>query len=151
LRSACNSLLGCLQKEQIGIRLSIPEEEAFELLRNARKAWIYTYIRHNTDTTIDDVVDSLEIPQRTAYDYINDLESAGFIEQSNKGRPARYAARKIDLQLVQDDVQRQITPALIEAIARREGMAISIRTSNATAWMGLRSLSSMLGNMLRDQ
>jgi len=33
--------------------------EAFELLRNARKAWIYTYIRHNTDTTIDDVVDSL--------------------------------------------------------------------------------------------
>ena len=94
--------------------------EAFELLRNARKAWIYTYIRHNTDTTIDDIVDSLEIPQRTAYDYINDLESAGFIEQSNKGRPARYAAREIDLQLVQDDVQRQITPALIEAIARRE-------------------------------
>lgn len=94
--------------------------EAFELLRNARKAWIYTYIRHNADTTIDDIVDSLEIPQRTAYDYINDLESAGFIEQSNKGRPARYAAREIDLQLVQDDVQRQITPALIEAIARRE-------------------------------
>jgi len=94
--------------------------EAFELLRNARKAWIYTYIRHNADTTIDDIVDSLEIPQRTAYDYINDLESAGFIEQSNEGRPARYAAREIDLQLVQDDVQRQIAPALIEAIARRE-------------------------------
>ncbi|ELY41578.1 DUF7437 domain-containing protein [Natronorubrum sulfidifaciens] len=94
--------------------------EAFELLRNARKAWIYTYIRHNAETTTDDVVDSLEIPQRTAYDYINDLESAGFIEQSNGGRPARYTAREIDLQLVQDDVQRQITPALIEAIARRE-------------------------------
>jgi len=94
--------------------------EAFELLRNSRKAWIYTYIRHNADTTIDDVVDSFEIPQRTAYDYINDLESAGFIEQSNEGRPARYVAREIDLQLVQDDVQRQITPALIEAIARRE-------------------------------
>ncbi len=94
--------------------------EAFELLRNARKAWIYTYIHHNAETTIDDVVDSLEIPQRTAYDYINDLESAGFIEQSNEGRPARYTAHEVDLQLVQDDVQRQITPALIEAIARRE-------------------------------
>ncbi|MFA9427325.1 helix-turn-helix domain-containing protein [Natronorubrum sp. A-ect3] len=81
---------------------------------------MYTYIRHNAETTTDDVVDSLEIPQRTAYDYINDLESAGFIEQSNEGRPARYTAHEIDLQLVQDDVQRQITPALIEAIARRE-------------------------------
>ncbi len=94
--------------------------EVFALLRNTRKAWMYTYIRHNAETTIDDIVDSLEIPQRTAYDYINDLEAAGFIEQSNEGRPARYTAREVDLQLVQDDVQRQITPALIEAIARRE-------------------------------
>lgn len=94
--------------------------KAFELLRNARKAWIYTYIRQNTDATIDEVVDSLEIPQRTTYDYITDLESAGFIEQSNERRPAQYVAHEVDLQLVQDDVKRQITPALIEAIARRE-------------------------------
>jgi len=92
-----------------------------------------------------------EIPQRTAYDYINDLESAGFIEQSNKGRPARYAARKIDLQLVQDDVQRQITPALIEAIARRERDGDIDTYIERHGLMGLRSLSSMLGNMLRDQ
>jgi len=54
------------------------------------------------------------------YDYINDLEAAGFIEQSNEGRPAEYAAREIDIELIQGDVERQITPELIEAIARRE-------------------------------
>ena len=94
--------------------------EAFELLGNSRKAWIYTYIRHNTDATIDNIVDSLDIPQRTAYDYIDDLEAAGFIEQSNEGRPAQYEAYTIDLRLAQDDVERHITPELIEAIARRE-------------------------------
>lgn len=94
--------------------------EAFELLRNARKAWIYTYIRHNPEATTDEIVTSLEIPQRTAYDYISGLESAGFIEQLDEGRPARYTAHEIDLRLVQDDAERQITPALIEAIARRE-------------------------------
>jgi len=94
--------------------------EAFEILANARKAWIYTYIRYHPDAEIDDIVNSLEIPQRTAYDYINDLEAAGFIEQSNEGRPAEYAAREIDIELIQGDVERQITPELIEAIARRE-------------------------------
>lgn len=94
--------------------------EAFELLQNARKAWIYTYIRHHSDTEIDEIVSSLEIPQRTVYDYIHDLEAAGFIEQSNEGRPAAYVAREIDLQLVQGTAERQISPELIEAIARRE-------------------------------
>ncbi|RQG91812.1 DUF7437 domain-containing protein [Natrarchaeobius chitinivorans] len=93
--------------------------DVFELLGNARKAWIYTYLRHNPDATIEDVVETLEIPQRTAYEYVDDLESAGFIEQSNEGRPALYTAGEIDLHLVQGDVEREITPALIEAVARR--------------------------------
>lgn len=93
--------------------------EAFELLGNARKAWIYTYLRHNPETTTEDVVETLEIPQRTVYEYIGDLEAAGFIEQSNEGRPAEYTACEIDIQLIQDDAERRITPELVEAIARR--------------------------------
>jgi len=93
--------------------------EAFELLRNARKAWIYTYIRHNPAATVRDVVETLDLPQRTVYEYVDDLEVADFIEQSNDGRPAEYTAREIDLQLVEGDSTRRITPALVESIARR--------------------------------
>jgi len=93
--------------------------EVFELLENARKAWIHTYLRYHPETTVEDIVETLEIPQRTVYEYVDDLEAAGFIEQSNDGRPATYVAREIDLQLVQGDAERRITPALIEAIARR--------------------------------
>jgi len=93
--------------------------EVFALLGNARKAWIYTYIRHHPETTIQAIVETLELPQRTVYEYVDDLEAAGFINQSNEGRPAEYTAQAIDLQLVEDDAERRITPELIEAIARR--------------------------------
>ncbi|WP_256546727.1 winged helix-turn-helix domain-containing protein [Halobellus inordinatus] len=93
--------------------------EVFELLENPRKAWIYTYIHHHPATTIQDIVETLDLPQRTVYEYVDDLEVAGFIEQSNDGRPAEYTTHKIDLQLVAGDAKRQITPELVEAIARR--------------------------------
>ena len=93
--------------------------EVFELLGNARKAWIYTYIYHHPSTTIQDLVEALDLPQRTVYDYIDDLEGADFIHQSNAGRPAEYTARDIKLQLTDGDTERQITPELVEAVARR--------------------------------
>ncbi|PHQ37720.1 TrmB family transcriptional regulator [Halorubrum persicum] len=93
--------------------------EAFELLGNPRKAWIYTYIDHHPATTIQDIVETLDLPQRTVYEYVDDLEAAGFIEQSNDGRPAEYTAHEIDLQLVAGDAKRRITPELVEAIARQ--------------------------------
>lgn len=93
--------------------------EVFALLRNARKAWIYTYIRHHPETTIQAIVETLELPQRTVYEYVDDLEAAGFIDQANEGRPAEYTAQEIDLQLVEDDTERRITAELVEAIARR--------------------------------
>ncbi|WP_123539410.1 DUF7437 domain-containing protein [Halosimplex salinum] len=93
--------------------------EVFELLRNARKAWIYTYIHHHPSVTIQDIVATLDLPQRTVYEYVEDLVAAGFIEQSNDGRPAEYIAHEIDIQLVEDDAERRITPELVEAVARR--------------------------------
>lgn len=91
----------------------------FELLENARKAWIYTFLRHNPRSTIQDIVETLDLPQRTVYEYVDDLEAAGFIAQSNEGRPAKFTAHEIKLRLVEGDAERWITPELIEAIARR--------------------------------
>lgn len=93
--------------------------EAFELLENSRKAWIYTYIYHHPSTTIQSIVETLDLPQRTVYGYVEDLEVPGFIEQSNDGRPAEYTAEEIDLQLTEGDTKRRITPELVEAIARQ--------------------------------
>jgi len=93
--------------------------EAFEILGNARKAWIYTYIRHHPETTIQEIVETLDLPERTVYEYVDDLEATGFVEQANDGRPAKYTAHEIDLQLVAGDTERRITPELVEAIARR--------------------------------
>lgn len=93
--------------------------EAFELLGNARKAWIYTYIRHHPETTTQEIVETLDLPERTVYEYVEDLEAAGFVVQANDGRPATYTAHEIDLQLVTGDSKRRITPELVEAIARR--------------------------------
>lgn len=93
--------------------------EVFELLGNPRKAWIYTYLHHHPETAVETIVGELELPQRTVYDYVDDLEAAAFIQQSNTGRPAEYTTRQINLQLVVNNAKRQITPELIEAIARR--------------------------------
>lgn len=93
--------------------------EAFDLLGNARKAWLYTYIRHHPETTVPEIIETVELPQRTVYDYVADLEAAEFIEQINDGRPAAYTANDIELQLVTNDTEREITPALLEAISRR--------------------------------
>lgn len=95
-------------------------EEVFDLLSNPQKAWVYTYCRHHPDATVNDIVSSLDIPKRTVYDYIETLERAGYLSQSNEGRPAEYVAHAVDLRLIEDDAERQITPTLIEAIARSE-------------------------------
>ena len=93
--------------------------EAFAILDNPRKAWLYTYFRHHPETTIGEVVAALDLPERTVYEYVDDLEAAGFLDQSNEGRPAEYAANDLHLELVDGDATRHITPELIEAIARR--------------------------------
>jgi len=79
---------------------------------------LYVYSA-SSSTTIQDIVETLDLPQRTVYEYVDDLEDAGFVHQSNDGRPAEYRAYDIELQLVDGDTKRQITPELVEAIARR--------------------------------
>jgi DNA-binding MarR family transcriptional regulator len=83
-------------------------------------ARIYAYVLEEGPTTVSAIVDSLDVPQGTAYDYVERLETAGLIEQVRDQRPYEYDAEPISLTLTTDGRSRTITPALIAAVARRE-------------------------------
>ena len=66
------------------------------------------------------VVEQLDVPQGTAYDYVERLETAGLVETVNDRRPFQYDADPIELTLSTDGELGTITPALVAAVARRE-------------------------------
>jgi DNA-binding MarR family transcriptional regulator len=69
---------------------------------------------------VSEIVDTLDIPQGTAYDYVQNLETAGLVEKSREQRPYEYDAEAIALTLSTDGETQTITPALIAAVARRD-------------------------------
>jgi predicted ArsR family transcriptional regulator len=83
-------------------------------------ARIYAYAEREGPVTVGELVDELEIPQGTAYDYVQRLEGAGLLKQTNDSRPYEYAAEAISLTLSVDGTTTTITPALVAAIARLE-------------------------------
>jgi hypothetical protein len=66
-------------------------------------------------------MDALDLTQGTAYTYINQLVDAGVIKATSDSQPRTYKAIEVDLTLttVEDDREYTITPALIDAVARR--------------------------------
>jgi hypothetical protein len=65
-------------------------------------------------------MDALDLPQGTAYTYVNQLTDAGVLTVTSDTQPKRYAAVEIDLTLTVDgEREYTITPALIAAVARR--------------------------------
>ena len=93
-----------------------------ELLEEPQLARIYAYLVREDDATVQDVRDSLEFAQGTAYTYVNRLVDAGVVEVTHDEQPRRYAAREIDLTVTAAASAREytITPALIAAVGRRE-------------------------------
>ena len=91
-----------------------------DLLDTPTLARLYAYVLDNGPVTVADVVADQDIPQGTAYDYVEKLETAGFIEKVREQRPYEYDAEPISLTLSADGESRTITPALIAAVARRE-------------------------------
>jgi hypothetical protein len=67
-------------------------------------------------------MDDLELAQGTAYSYVNRLVDAGVVDVTDDEQPRRYAAREIDLTVTTaaGDREYTITPALIDAVGRRE-------------------------------
>jgi hypothetical protein len=62
----------------------------------------------------------LDILQGTAYEYVQNLETAGLVEQTREQRPYQYDAESIALTLSTDGETQTITPPFVAAVARRD-------------------------------
>jgi len=93
-----------------------------DLLEEPQLAQLYAYLAREGEATVQDVMDDLEIAQGTAYSYVNRLVDAGVVDVTDDEQPRRYAAREIDLTVTTaaGDREYTITPALIDAVGRRE-------------------------------
>lgn len=91
-----------------------------DLLETPVLARIYAQILEEGPTTVAEIVDELDVPQGTAYDYVEKLETAGLVEKVREKRPFEYDAESISLTLSTNEESQTITPALIEAVAHRD-------------------------------
>ena len=92
-----------------------------DLLEEPQLAQLYTYIAHEGEATVQDVIEDLGLAQGTAYSYVNRLVDTGVVEVIQTEQPRQYAANEIDLTVTASkDRQYTITPALIDAVGRRE-------------------------------
>lgn len=91
-----------------------------DLLETPALARMYAHILQEGPVSVADIVSALDVPQGTAYDYVQKLEAAGLIEKTRDKRPAEYDTESISLTLSTDGDSQTITPALIAAVARRE-------------------------------
>jgi DNA-binding MarR family transcriptional regulator len=91
-----------------------------DLLDTPARARLYAYILQHGPVTVSEIIDALDIPQGTAYDYVETLETAGLVKKFRDQRPYEYDAEAIALTLSTDGETQTITPALIAAVARRD-------------------------------
>lgn len=91
------------------------------LLEEPQLARLYAHLAREGEATVRELMDSLDLPQGTAYTYVNRLVDAGVLEERNDEQPHSYAARDIDLTVTAGDRTGAytITPALIDAVAHR--------------------------------
>jgi DNA-binding MarR family transcriptional regulator len=91
-----------------------------DLLEQAQLARIYTYLYREGGATVSELIDALDLPQGTAYTYVNQLTDTGVLTPTTDSQPRRYEAVEIELTLTVDgDREYTISPALIAAVARR--------------------------------
>jgi len=90
-----------------------------DILETPTLARIYAHILQHGPVTVSDLIGDLDVPQGTAYDYVQNLETAGLVEKTREQRPYEYDAESIALTLSTDGETQTITPALIAAVAYR--------------------------------
>jgi DNA-binding MarR family transcriptional regulator len=91
-----------------------------DLLEQPQLARIYTYLYREGEATVGELIDALDLPQGTAYTYVNQLTDTGVLVSTTDTLPQQYAAAEIELTLTIDgDREYTISPALIAAVARR--------------------------------
>ncbi len=90
-----------------------------DLLETPALAQMYAHLLQHGPVTVSEIVDELEIPQGTAYDYVQKLTTGGLVAKTHDQRPYEYDAESISLTLSTGGETQTITPALIAAVARR--------------------------------
>jgi len=91
-----------------------------DLLERTPLARIYTHLYREGVATVQELTDTLDLSQGTAYTHVNQLVDAGLLTTATDTQPRQYAAVEIELTLTIDsDREYTISPALIEAVARR--------------------------------
>lgn len=90
-----------------------------DLLETPALARIYAHALRHDSTTVPELVDALDVPQGTAYEYVRKLEGAGLLSADRSSRPREYEAEPLSLTLSANDETRTITPELVDAVARR--------------------------------
>lgn len=93
-----------------------------DLLAQPQLARLYTTLAREGEATVQDLLDELDIAQGTAYSYVDQLVDAGVAKITRDEQPRRYAAREINLTVTTaaSDSEYTITPALVDAVSRRE-------------------------------
>jgi DNA-binding MarR family transcriptional regulator len=91
-----------------------------DLLEEPQLAQLYAYLAREEGRTVRDVMEALDLAQGTAYTYVNRLVDAGVVEVTRDEQPRTYTAREVDLTVTAGEHEYTITPALIDAVGRRE-------------------------------
>ena len=93
-----------------------------DLLEEPRLARLYARLAREGEATVKELMADLDLPQGTAYSDVDRLVDAGVVEVTSERQPRRYAARGIDLTVTTaaGDRTYTVTPALIDAVGRRE-------------------------------
>ncbi|ADB63334.1 transcriptional regulator TrmB (plasmid) [Haloterrigena turkmenica DSM 5511] len=93
-----------------------------DLLEEPQLARLYSYLAREGEATVQEVKGDLELLEETAYTYVNRLVNADVIEVTHDKQPRRYVALKIKLTVTAaaGDRKYTITPALIDAVGRRQ-------------------------------
>jgi len=90
---------------------------ATTLLQNPRLAREYVYLCYYGPTTIQELVDELDVARATAYDDIERLERLGVVDRDESTRPHRLTATPFAFVGGRDVA---LTPTLIHAVALTE-------------------------------
>ncbi|WP_142860661.1 DUF7437 domain-containing protein [Salinigranum halophilum] len=90
---------------------------ATTLLQNPRLAREYVYLSYYGPTTIQELIDELEVARATAYDDVERLERLGVVDRDESTRPHQLTATPFAFV---DGREVAITPTLIHAVALTE-------------------------------
>ena len=99
------------------------------LLDTPALARLYAHILQHGPVIVSEIVDTLDIPQETVYDYVQNLEIADPVEKFREQRPYEYDTEAIALTLSTDGETQAITLPLSRllpaAMRTRSSMSIS--------------------------